>query len=480
MKKMLLIALCGISVSSFAQNLIKNPEFSTSKKVTYRSQINKAEGWSNANGGSVDLFNADACKSDVGIPNNFMGTQEFSGNYAGFTASYDDQRISLVQTVKNLDITSEKGYSKYAEYLQGELTEGLVAGQKYAFSIKVSLAEMSGRAVKGLGVYFSSEKLAHTNNKALDYTPQVVSKDFITDESGWASVTGEFVAKGGEKYFTLGAFEGSSTSKSIVTAKKENDNKRAYYYINGGSLTKVIEKDSDGDGVLDKDDACPSVAGTVKGCPDRDGDGIADKDDDCPDLAGVPEKKGCPLEEKDSDGDGVKDSKDKCPTVKGTVDGCPDRDGDGIADKDDECPDTPGIALLNGCALSKAELETIKKASEKIYFNTGSATIKAESFPELDGLAKILKDHPEVEASIEGHTDSEGNDAANLKLSKARAKSVKDYLISKGVEADHLSSEGYGETKPIADNKTAEGRAQNRRVVINTSSYRVKVNPKGK
>src|SRR5690606_545001 len=116
------------------------------------------------------------------------------------------------------------------------------------------------------------------------------------------------------------------TSKTIVTEKKENDNKRAYYYINGGSLTKVIEKDSDGDGVLDKDDACPSVAGTVKGCPDRDKDGIADKDDDCPDLAGVPEKKGCPLVEKDTDGDGVVDSKDKCPTVKGTVDGCPDRD----------------------------------------------------------------------------------------------------------------------------------------------------------
>ena len=461
-------------MTTFAQNLIKNPEFSTSKKVTYLSQIDKAQGWSDANGGSVDLFNSEARKSNVGIPNNFTGTQEFGGNYAGFTAFYDDQRTSIVKTVKNLDITGEKSYQEYSEYLQGELTEALVAGQKYAFDIKVSLAEMSGRAVKGLGVYFSNEKLSHTNNKALDYTPQVVSKDFITDKSGWASVKGEFTAKGGENFFTIGAFKGSFTAKTIVTEKKENDNKRAYYYINGGSLTKVIEKDSDNDGILDKDDACPTVFGTVKGCPDRDKDGIADNDDDCPDLAGVVEKKGCPLEEKDSDGDGVKDSKDKCPTVKGTVNGCPDRDGDGIADNVDECPDVAGIALLNGCALSKADLETIKKASEKIYFNTGSAVINPESLVELDGLAKILMDHPEVEASIEGHTDSQGNDASNLKLSKARAKAVKDYLVSKGVAADHLSSEGYGETKPIADNATAEGRGQNRRVIINTSSYKVK------
>lgn len=477
MKKILII-LCGIASTANAQNLVSNPELSTSDRVTYRSQINKASGWSDANGSSVDLFANNACKTNVGTPDNFMGTQQSDGNYAGFTAFYDDQRISLVRTIQNLEVTDEKGYQEYSEYPQGELTEALTEGQKYSFTIQVSLAENSGRAVKGLGILFSSTQLNHTNNKMLSDKPQVVSNEYITDKTGWATISGEFVAKGGEKYFIIGAFDGTYSSKSIIAEKKENDNKRAYYYLKGASLTKAIEIDSDKDGIVDKNDPCPDVYGTVNGCPDSDKDGIADRDDECPTVAGIPEKKGCPKEDKDSDGDGVADAKDDCPTVKGTVNGCPDRDGDGVADKDDECPDVKGLALLNGCALSKGELDIIKKASEAIYFNTGSAVIKPESFPELDKLAEILKKHPEVEASIEGHTDSQGNDASNLKLSKDRAKSVKDYLISKGVKKDHISSEGYGETKPIADNGTAEGRAKNRRVVINTSTYTEKVVPK--
>ncbi len=474
MKKILLIAVCGMSTSMFAQNLIKNAELASSDKVTYRSQIHKADGWSDANGGSVDLFTNSSCKTNVGAPMNFMGSQEGSGNYAGFTAFYDDQRISLINTVRNMEVTGEKAYQKYAEYPQAELTEALVAGQKYVFTIKVSLAEKSGRAVKGLGAYFSKDKLANTNNRALTFKPQVVSNDFIEDKTGWATITGEFVATGGEKYVTIGAFEGSYSEKAVVTPLKENDNKRAYYYLNGGSLTKAIEKDSDGDGILDKDDACATVFGTVKGCPDRDKDGIADKDDECPDVAGVVEKKGCPLVEKDTDGDGIVDSKDECPTVKGTVKGCPDKDGDSVADKDDDCPEVAGLPMLKGCALSKAEMDEIKKASEAIYFNTGSAVIKAESYPSLDKLAAIFKANPEVQASIEGHTDSQGKPASNLKLSKDRAAAVKKYLIDKGVAADHLTSEGYGHTKPIADNATPEGRTLNRRVVVVTSAYKVK------
>lgn len=474
MKKVKVLALCLCSFGAFSQNLIMNPELSASKKVTYRSQINKVSSWSDANGGSVDLFNSNACKTNVGIPNNFMGTQEFAGNYAGFTAMYDDQRVSLVKTALNLEVTGEKAYQEYAEYPQIELTEALTAGQKYVFSISISLAEKSGRAVQGLGAYFSKEKVNFTNNKALDFKPQVVSKNYITNKDGWETISGEFTATGGEKFIIFGAFNGTASMKSIVTPKKENDNKRAYYYINGASLTKSMDKDSDGDGVLDKDDACPTVAGTVNGCPDRDKDGIADKDDECPDVAGVAEKQGCPLVDKDTDGDGVPDAKDKCPTVKGTVQGCPDRDGDGVMDSEDECPDVAGSVRLKGCALSKVELDAIKKASENIFFNTGSSVIKDESFKDLDDLAKILITNPEVEASVEGHTDSQGNDASNLKLSKERAASVKDYLIKKGVKADHISSEGYGETKPIADNGTAEGRAQNRRVVVNTTAYREK------
>lgn len=239
MKKLLLTLSFGVAFTSMAQNLVKNPGFDHSKKITYWSQIEKAEGWSNGNGGTVDLFDEAACKTNAGIPVNFAGEQApANGRYAGFVAAYEDERISLVKTVQNLQLTDEMGYTRYAEYMQGELTEPLVAGQSYSFSYKVSLAEKSGRAVKGLGAYFSAEKLDHSNNRSLDYKPQIKSSELISDKNGWATVSGTFVAKGGEKYVTIGAFEGSSSSEKIVADKKDNDNKKAYYYVYGPTLVK--------------------------------------------------------------------------------------------------------------------------------------------------------------------------------------------------------------------------------------------------
>lgn len=475
MRKLLFTLAIGLSYFTTAQNLVSNPEFGSSSTIHSRGQIDHAAGWSNANGGSVDLFTAKSSKYQVGIPTNFMGTQESNANYIGFTAYYDDQVLDLGSTLRTLSVVEKSGYHCYSEYPQAELKETLTAGQKYSFTIEVSLADKSGRAVKGLGAYFTNTPMNHSNNRAINHKPQITFKELANNKTGWQKLTGEFVASGGERYVVIGAFEGNFTVEKIVSDKKENDNKRAYYYMNGISLTKVLEKDSDGDGVLDKDDPCPNEYGTVNGCPDRDGDGVADKDDKCPDTPGLKELNGCPKDEKDTDGDGVPDSRDECPTVKGTVNGCPDRDGDGVPDKDDECPDEKGKKELKGCPLSKSELEVLKRASEAIYFNTGSAVIKPESYDELDKMAEILKKNPEVEARIEGHTDSQGNDATNLKLSKDRAKAVKDYLIKKGVEADHLDSEGYGETRPIADNGTADGRAKNRRVVIITGMYTEKI-----
>ena len=475
MRKLLFTLALGLSYFTTAQNLVSNPEFGTDKNIHSRGQIEQAKGWSDANGGSVDLFTANSGKYHVGIPTNFMGTQESNANYIGFTAYYDDQVLAVGQSIRTLSVVEKSGYQCYSEYPQAELKEALVAGQKYTFTIEVSLADKSGRAVKGLGAYFTNSPVAEKSNHSINKKPQIIYNEVASNKTGWQKLSGTFVAAGGEKYVTIGAFEGHFTPSTVVAEKQENDNKRAYYYLNGVSLTKVVELDSDGDGVLDKDDPCPNEYGTVNGCPDRDGDGVADKDDKCPDTPGLKELNGCPKEEKDTDGDGVPDSRDECPTVKGTVNGCPDRDGDGVADKDDECPDEKGKKELNGCPLSKSELEVLKRASEAIYFNTGSAVIKAESYDELNKMAAILKKNPEVEAKIEGHTDSQGNDASNLKLSKDRARAVKDYLVKQGVEADHLDSEGYGETKPIADNGTADGRAKNRRVVIITGMYTEKI-----
>ncbi|MBD0724588.1 flagellar motor protein MotB [Flavobacterium sp. L1I52] len=236
---------------------------------------------------------------------------------------------------------------------------------------------------------------------------------------------------------------------------------------------KAKDKDQDGDGILDKDDACPTVAGPVEnnGCPwgDQDNDGVLDKDDKCPTVAGPTANKGCPWEDKDNDG--VLDKDDKCPSVAGPKEnaGCPwpDTDSDGVLDKDDKCPKVKGTLANNGCP--EVTTEVIKKLndfSKSVLFDTSKATIKAESTAKLDEIVKVMNEYSNANFKLEGHTDSTGNAAKNLQLSKDRAAAVKDYLIAKGISADRLSSEGYGITKPIASNKTVEGRAQNRRVEI--------------
>ena len=224
--------------------------------------------------------------------------------------------------------------------------------------------------------------------------------------------------------------------------------------------------DADGDGIIDKYDECPTEKGPkeLNGCPDRDGDGVADKYDACPDVPGDKAHKGCP----DTDGDGLYDNEDSCPRVKGPIEnhGCPwpDTDGDGIFDKDDACPTVFGVIENHGCpALSKKEIETVKYAFDNLEFETGKDIIRTKSYLSLNGLAKLLIDKG-YGLKIEGHTDNVGKPEMNMELSLKRANSVKKYLMDKGVDGSKLETAGYGLTKPIADNKTAEGRQKNRRV----------------
>ncbi|MCL9805999.1 OmpA family protein [Flavobacterium amniphilum] len=227
--------------------------------------------------------------------------------------------------------------------------------------------------------------------------------------------------------------------------------------------------DTDGDGIQDKEDACPELAGPkeLNGCPDTDGDGIADKDDACPETPGLANLQGCP----DSDGDGVADNKDKCPTVAGPRDngGCPwpDTDGDSVLDKDDKCPDVKGTVANNGCPeVSEDVMKKLNDYAKTILFDTNKATFQQRTYPVLQAMVAILKEYPGSNFSIEGHTDADGKDAANQTLSETRAAAVKDYLIQEGIDAARLTSAGYGESKPIATNKTKAGKALNRRVEV--------------
>ncbi len=255
--------------------------------------------------------------------------------------------------------------------------------------------------------------------------------------------------------------------------------------------------DTDGDGIYDKDDACPDVAGleAFNGCPDTDGDGIEDSKDDCPNEAGAAEFNGCP----DGDGDGVVDKDDNCPTVAGlkALAGCPDADGDGVTDADDKCPDAAGPAANKGCPwpdtdgdgvldkddkcvdvkgtvanngcpeVTEEVQATLNEYAKTILFDTGKSTIKAQSEAVLGDIINILKEYPTAKFTVEGHTDSVGSEKLNQRLSDSRANSVKEYLVKNGIDAFRLSALGYGESKPIDTNKTRAGRANNRRVEIN-------------
>ena len=270
-----------------------------------------------------------------------------------------------------------------------------------------------------------------------------------------------------------------------------------YFQHSAGIVIKFGAKDTDKDGIPDKDDACPDVAGPKEfnGCPDTDGDGIPDKDDACPDVAGLKEFNGCP----DTDGDGIADKDDACPEVAGLKEfnGCPDTDGDGVPDKDDKCPDVAGPAENGGCpwpdtdgdgVLDKDDLcpneagpadnkgcpqvddkvqKQLNAYAKTILFDTGKASIKFESAEVLGQILTVLKKYPNSRFSIEGYTDSVGKRAKNIELSQNRADAVKIYLVQGGIDQSRLESKGYGPDKPIASNKNKKGRELNRRVEIN-------------
>ncbi|MEO5907364.1 MAG: OmpA family protein [Saprospiraceae bacterium] len=289
---------------------------------------------------------------------------------------------------------------------------------------------------------------------------------------------------------------------------------------------KMIPADTDGDGIVDDDDLCPTVAGlaTMGGCPDTDGDGITDANDKCPAVAGIARYDGCPIPDTDNDGvndevdkcitvagvarydgcpvpdtdgDGVNDENDKCLTVAGLekYNGCPipDTDGDGVNDEVDKCPTVAGLAIHNGCPPPDRDndgvtndkdlcpdvagpasnfgcpvVESAKFNARMINFKTGSAELTPKSKLSLREGAALMNSSSftNLVFHIHGHTDSDGSYAFNHDLSHRRAASVRAELIKNGVSADRMTSEGFGEKEPIATNQTAAGKALNRRVEI--------------
>lgn len=277
-------------------------------------------------------------------------------------------------------------------------------------------------------------------------------------------------------------------------------------------------KDTDGDGVLDDFDAAPTIPEDKDGFEDADGapendndnDTVLDQVDDCPLEKGPPENKGCPVPPpKDSDGDGIIDEKDGAPLepedkdafqdedgipdpdndkdgILDTVDQCPlevgveeekgcpmkDQDKDGVADRADNCQTEPGPKDNQGCPADKKQLVIVTREAlkilEAVYFDTGKATIQKRSFKLLDQVAQIMNEKTYIkQIRVEGHTDADGPNDKNMKLSQARAEAVRTYLTNKGVDGARLVAAGFGEEKPVSDNDTKDGKAANRRVEFN-------------
>jgi len=237
----------------------------------------------------------------------------------------------------------------------------------------------------------------------------------------------------------------------------------------GAAATRIT--DSDGDGVADSIDRCPGTPAGARvdaaGCElDDDNDGIANSLDQCP---GTPEgvrvdSRGCPL---DSDGDGVSDDLDNCPnTVRGAPvddEGCElDSDNDGVVDRLDQCPRTPAGAQVDirGCEIQS---EIVLRG---VNFESNSDRLLPGATRVLDDTAASLNKYPDIRLEVGGHTDSDGAASYNESLSERRAVTVRDYLAARGVAMSRMTVRGYGETQPIADNSTADGKAENRRVVL--------------
>jgi OOP family OmpA-OmpF porin len=239
--------------------------------------------------------------------------------------------------------------------------------------------------------------------------------------------------------------------------------RRGYGQVDIGLLAKdvvvSVDGDRDNDGIVDSRDVCPDLA--------EDNDGFQD-DDGCPDF--------------DNDNDGIQDAKDKCPTDPEDKDGhedsdgCPDGDNDrdGIPDSRDKCPDQAenmnGIKDDDGCPDQAVQKLEDNFVLEGINFRTGSAELTEDSYTKLDEVYEQLDKYSDRNYEISGHTDAQGSDKINIKLSFDRANSVREYLVNRGVAGSRLVAKGYGSSRPKADNKTAAGRAINRRIEF----YRLK------
>ncbi|HEU0125556.1 MAG TPA: OmpA family protein [Flavobacterium sp.] len=388
---------------------------------------------------------------------NAVDTRTSSGAGSGFF----DQHFSQPFAVKdNWNILPSLSYIGVNRYVGSGFSVGLQGSVNKIDKFVTFNPAAPGHDGRGNVVTNPGDLMYYGIDATIKYSFQELIKSKVIDPS--LSVGGGYTFFGDSSYGTVNPGAGvtfwftdaiglelATRYKWAVSGDRQDaagvPDAPSHFQHTAGLVFKFGGKDTDGDGIYDKDDACPDVAGLKQfnGCPDTDGDGIADKDDKCPTVAGPKENGGCPFL---------------------------DADKDGVADKDDDCPTVPGPASNRGCPeVTSAALEDLKVQARAIYFNSGKATFKTgdkETPARLDAIKEILKNYPNAKFSIEGHTDSTGSAKINQKLSEDRANAVLNALVERGVSPDNLEAKGFGASQPVASNKTAAGKAQNRRTEI--------------
>ncbi|HXU28234.1 MAG TPA: OmpA family protein [Bacteroidia bacterium] len=242
-----LFIIAGLSYG-FAQNLVINPAMDAKCVANTYGEIIKTETWTNANGGTVDLFDrtkSNHCHKANAIPTNYMGYQptvSSEENYAGIIAYYDDGSNNRTDSMNSALLGLKDGYKKYSEYIEGELAQPLIAGKVYEVAFKVSLANKSGRAVSCLGALLSATKIEQTSNTFLTQSPQFISHRVIFDTLNWVTVYGSYIAAGGEKYITIGCFKDGAFEVDKVVGPLQNDSRKAYYYVADVLVAPYISK----------------------------------------------------------------------------------------------------------------------------------------------------------------------------------------------------------------------------------------------
>ena len=402
-----------------------------------------------------------------------------NGNYVYDNGSVPNENDFLVTKAHYLANTNlQNQYPTVQDYFaaQAKLGEGVGLGvQPKSNSGSVSyLTGSVGFLIRPAVNYYLSDRVALTGGVYYLYQPFKSNA-----QSGYN--------------LTNGMGEYSSVLHSVSSAPSQS------YGLNLGVRIYMFKpKDTDGDGIPDKKDKCPLVYGLeqFQGCPDTDGDGIPDPEDSCVTVPGLVQFHGCP----DSDGDGIPDKDDACPYQAGPVQfhGCPDRDGDGIPDKDDACPDVAGLPQFHGCPDTDGDgipdqedncptvkgpasnhgcpVDTAKPApapmpdvTEPIHFEVNKTVVHKSSYHTLEDAVKLLNTDKNATIVVSGYADNRGHAAYNKTLSLKRAKAVKAHLVKMGADAKRIKVKGYGSKHPVASNKTAEGRLENRRAVMNLS-----------